>query len=217
MAEAAGWALTFEGCSRFQQATGRAYSRAVEGNPAALSIRAELRTAPESSRRKDTLTVSFTDWGADLHVDVGLRRKDLGCLTGLDPSGPEMVQPKTDRVTPEELCAAVCLDGLPVQDRYPTGEPGDGEPSSCSFNGGDRVGELFSVGEAGFPLVFYQDRSVEDAAPGQRFSFGSDESAGVWLMGRRGPLVVTIRSSPLGQFEISPERLQRIADDLAAL
>jgi hypothetical protein len=215
VAEAAGWALTFEGCSRFQQATGRAYSRTVEGTPASLSIRAELGTAPESGPGKDTLWVSFG--GDDSNVNVGLRRKDLGCLTGLDPSGPEMVQPKTDRVTPEALCAAVSLDGLPVQDRYPYGEPDDGEPSSCSFNGGVGVGALFSVGEVGFPLAFYQDRSAEDAAPGQRFSFGGDESAGIWLMGRHGPLVVTSRYSPLGQFEMSPERLQRIADDLAAL
>ncbi len=217
VAEGAGWTLTFEGCSRFEQATGLAYSRTVEGQGITLSIRAELGTAPESSRRKDTLTVSFTVGGEDIHVNVGLRRKDVGCLTGLDPSSPEMVQPKTDRVTPEALCAAVNLEGIPVQERYPYGEPDDGEPSSCSFNGGAGIGTLFAVGEAGLPLAFYQDRSVADAAPGQRFTFGGGESTGVWFMGRHGPLVVTSRFAPLGQFGLSPERLQRIADDLARL
>lgn len=216
VAEAAGWSLVFEGCSRTEQATGRAYSRTVEGGQATVRIRAELGTAPESSRRKDTLTVSIMAGGDSTVVNVGLRRKDLGCLTGLDPSSPEMVAPKTDRITPEALCAAVNVDGIPVVDQNPYGNPDDGNPSTCLFYGGG-AGLLFEVGEAGQPMARYLDNSVEDAPDRQRFAFGGGESAGIWVMSSHGPLVVTSRHSTSGQFGLSPERLERIADDLAAL
>ncbi len=113
--------------------------------------------APESSRRKDTLTVSIMAGGDSTVVNVGLRRKDLGCLTGLDPSSPEMVAPKTDRITPEALCAAVNVDGIPVVDQNPYGNPDDGNPSTCLFYGGG-AGLLFEVGEAGQPMARYLDK-----------------------------------------------------------
>ena len=217
VAEAAGWTLVFEGCSRYEHATGRAYSRTVGGQRATLRIRAELGSAPESSRNKDTLTVSIMAGGDGTVVNVGLRRKDLGCLTGLDPSSPEIVPPKTDRVTPEALCAAVNLDDLQVgPERIPYGNPDDGYPSTCLFQSGG-VGNLFEVAEASNPRAYYQDRAEVDAPPGQSFTFGDGESAGIWVMTAHGPMVVTSSYSPLGQFGLSPERLQRVADDLAAL
>ena len=219
-AEAAGWSLTFEGCSRDQQATGRAYKRSFDGHSATLSIRAELGSAPESSRDKDTLTVSIVLGGDDTVVYVGQHRTGLDCLAGLDPKSPEMKQPETDRITPEALCAAVNIDDLPaVQERLPYGNPDDGYPSTCNFFGGLNVGHLFTVGEAGQSLAYYQD-VADDAAPppvGRRFTFTGFDDAGIWVMSSRGPLVVTSRYSTAGQYGLSPERLERIADDLAAL
>ncbi len=216
VAGAAGWGLVFEGCSRSEQATGLAYRRNVDGQSAVLRIRAELGSSPESTRHKDTLTVAIVAGGLSDVVDVGIRRNDLRCLTGLDPASPELAVPKVDHVTPEALCAAVNLDGISgVKEVSPLEDPGKGYPSQCAFDGGEHVGYLFEVSEATEPLAYYQDRSPSDAAPGEPFFF-VDYEEGIWVQSTHGPLVVHIRSrSP--EYGLSPERLMRIANDLATL
>lgn len=217
VAEANGWGLAFEGCSRAHQATGRAFTRVVDNQSVTLSVRAELGSSPSSSRRKPTLTVSMVAGGDTAVVWVGTRRNDLRCLVGLDPSSPEIVRPEIDHITPEALCAAVDLDGIQgVKERIPFSPLGDDYPSACHFDGGLNVGYVLEVEEASEPLAHYQDHSSVDAAPGQPFAF-EDYEAGVWLLSPHGPLVVRSRYSTSGEYGMSPERLLRIARDLATL
>ncbi len=224
VALAAGWRLTFEGCSRAAQVTGRAFSRVVNGQSSTMSIRAELGTAPESTRHKPTLTVSIVAGRGTDPVYPGTRRNDLRCLDGLDPSTPELAVPELDHVTPEALCAAVNLDGIQgVTERDPMyGERGDSYGSACWFRGGVGVGTTFEVAEAGQPLAYYQDRSSVDAAPGQPFLFSNHglfdfDGTGVWVPSAHGPLVVRANEDRARELGIGPEQLLRVAGDVAHL
>lgn len=201
-AEAAGWDLAFEGCSRAEQATGLAFTRTINGYHAGLAIRAQLATSPGASRPERHLAVMMGPV-SNRPVDAGTRRNDLHCLTGLDPSDPSLIPPTPGDVASEKLCEH--LRAVAPEAARP-GVVVIPAPSGCILDGGSLL--YIELEQATRPLAYYEDRSVTGVDTNGAFLYSDPVLTGAWAMTARGPVVVKARG-------VNPDRLLRMAAALS--
>ena len=217
-AEAAGWRLEWEGCSRAEQATGAFYRKDFPSFQATLALRAQLATSPGAKRRDRHLSlVLAVTADRRLPVDAGHVRNHLDCLRGLNPADLSLQPPSFPRPfsAQRDVCHLLGLEeaGTIVPEVDAVGQPGgDG---SCQYTTDSGL-LVFYVAPADRPRAYYEDRQVGTANTSEllyRSGYGPDR-LGAWVQTPAGPLVV-VKPNPELQPYVSGEQLLSVAAALA--
>lgn len=223
-AEAAGWKLLFQGCSRAEQATALSFTKTIGSYEAGLTVRAQLATSPRAARPARQLSVTLGPISGR-PVDAGTRRNDLRCLAGLDPSDPRLALPRVQFTPSEQLCNWLGNTqefGLSVTERMPDETSWSPDsPSRCYYLGGPGIGALFTLEEASEPFVYYEDRAEGAVEPDDVFLFTESGEGysriGVWVMSANGPYVLKsyVGSRP-GEYLVTSDQLLAMGRRIAS-
>lgn len=215
----AGWRLVFEGCSRYERARGLLFTRTEQGYEAFLRIRAQLENpVPE---RKRLMSFGAPPDVNDRHlrvtfgpnvppVSAGLRNNGPDCLSGLDPSDPDLAWPQVPSRTGASLCQRLPLTAArAVIADIDAAVPEDAPDPACSFKSGANV--RFTVLEADLPRAYYEDRKREPNRS-DTFLFYVSEfmGPGVWASTAGGPVIVSAAHVPPSNRPTEPQ-LRQIA------
>jgi len=200
-AEAGGWTFIADGCARTARATATVLGKTFDSFEATLSVLAEVADGNPAGR----LTVSLEATAAtvqSLPVDAGLRRNDVDCLRGLDPSDPDLRVPDGGGEAVRQLCARIPLASAQrIAAQIEASELQDVGRGECWVNGARRVNgariPVFVIEPASQPRAHYLDRRVpSEQGSDQVFLFSvygkkdPDLVRSVWLMTTKGPFIV---------------------------
>ncbi|MCA1706864.1 MAG: hypothetical protein LC808_27820 [Actinobacteria bacterium] len=166
-ADASGWRLVAEGCSRVERATAAVFSKRFAGFDATLVVHAQLDRdrgldARYGEPARKGLQVDMNAVTAGLHalsVDAGLHRTDVQCLRDIDPSDADLQPPPAPSPDVGELCSRIPVPAVASIVPDVTGVELQREVGECWLV--DASGRpLFTIAAAREPAAYYQDRRL---------------------------------------------------------
>lgn len=177
-AQASGWALVIDGCSRTARATSIVLGKAFARFAATATVLAELGgTDNRATGRLEVMLAATAAIPQSLPVDAGLERNGVDCLRGLDPADPDLQRPADGKEAVLQLCSRIPLPAAKGLDPRVEAATAVGDRGYCWFTDARGI-PLLEIVSATQPRAYYLDRRLpSDQDSDQVFLFSRNGKA----------------------------------------